>query len=321
MRLPPRSLLLRGFTPSLRLALCDATVAAESGRKRWGIDDPLAAALYAKALVASVLLSAFLKGEERSILHIVCSAPDAPVRELYSECAQLGEVRGYAVGPALKRGGAPAGWDGRLGAGSLSVTRVLYGAATPMRSAVAISAGDVEAELRAFWALSEQREARVVLDASARAGTGELHFAGGVLVEPLAAGGGRGAGGAPAAAAAAPAEGPPLPRLADLLAGGAPLASAAGAFAAEFQGAPILRGADAEPRAGALQRVPLDFFCRCSADRFLAKLLGAAPPELLDQMAAEEEGGVAARLECHFCNAAFSFSAAQLNSARGAAGK
>jgi redox-regulated HSP33 family molecular chaperone len=313
MRLPPRSVLLRGFTPSLRLALCDATAACEDGRKRWRVEDPQAAALFAKALVASILLSAFLKGEERSILHIVCAAPDAPIRELYSECIQLGEVRGFASGPALARGGRAPGWDGRLGAGSLSVTRVLYGSALPVRSTVPITAGNVEEELRSFWALSEQRGAGVVLDASAREGTGELTFAGGVLVEPLARGGGRG-GDAPSEDMGAA----PLPRLEGLLsAGGAPLAAAAGAYAGgAFRGAPVLRGASAELTAGALHRVPLDFFCRCTADKFLGKLLSAASPELLDQMAAEEVGGVAAKLECHFCNAAYTFSAAQLESAR-----
>jgi redox-regulated HSP33 family molecular chaperone len=236
------------------------------------------------------LLSAFLKGEERSILHIVCAAPDAPIRELYSECIQLGEVRGFASGPALARGGRAPGWDGRLGAGSLSVTRVLYGSALPVRSTVPITAGNVEEELRSFWALSEQRGAGVVLDASAREGTGELTFAGGVLVEPLARGGGRG-GDAPSEDMGAA----PLPRLEGLLSAG---------------------GASAELTAGALHRVPLDFFCRCTADKFLGKLLSAASPELLDQMAAEEVGGVAAKLECHFCNAAYTFSAAQLESAR-----
>jgi redox-regulated HSP33 family molecular chaperone len=313
-----RSALLRGFTSSLRLAICDATVAAEAGRQRWRIEDPLAAALYAKALVSSVLLSAFLKGEERSILHIVCSAADAPVRELYAECLQLGEVRGYAAGVALGRGGAAPDWDGRLSAGSFNVTRVLYGAAAPVRSSVAITEGDVEAELRSFWVLSEQRGAQVALDARADGRTGALLFAGGVLVEALAAGGGRGAatsgpeeGGFPAGGASAP-----PPRLADLLAGGEPLAAAAAAYAPEFRDAPVLSGAGAEMRPGALQRVPLDFFCRCSAAGFLAKLLRAASAELLDKMAAEEEGGVAAKLECNFCNAVYAFSAAQLNDAR-----
>ena len=101
LRKTPRSLLLRGFTPTLRIALCDTTSLAEVGRARWRITHPRAAELYAKALTASVLLSAFLKGEERSILHLVCSAHDAPVRELYAECLQLGEARGYALGAAF----------------------------------------------------------------------------------------------------------------------------------------------------------------------------------------------------------------------------
>lgn len=151
---------------------------------------------------------------------------------------------------------------------------MLYGSALPVRSTVPITAGNVEEELRSFWALSEQRGAGVVLDASAREGTGELTFAGGVLVEPLARGGGRG-GDAPSEEMGAA----PLPRLEGLLsAGGAPLAAAAGAYAGgAFRGAPVLRGASAELTAGALHRVPLDFFAAAPRTSSWASCLAPLP--------------------------------------------
>ena len=314
---PPRSLLLRGFTPKLRIAICDVTSAAEAARSRWSITNPKAAELFAKALVSSILLSAFLKGEERSILHLVCSAPDAPISELYAECLQLGEVRGYAAGTALAHGAAPQ-WDGKLGEGSLHVTRVLYGDATPARSTVAITpTGNVEAELREFWERSEQREASIALDATAAQDTGALTFAGGVLVEQLAQEGGWGA----AQLQLLPPAAAPLPRLRDLIAGGgaSSLAAAAAAFAPEFAGAKVVFGGSPAP-SGALQRVPVDFFCRCTGAGFLSKLLSAAPAKLLDEMVAEEKDGVAAALDCRFCGARHAFSAVQLTAARKAAG-
>lgn len=322
-RYAERDHLLSGFTPSLRVALAQATDACESGRARFSISSPRAAAVYARTLVAATLLSAFLKGEERVIVQFA-GAAGAAVTQLYAEAVAVGEVRGSAAGAGLVRDAGPA-WDGRL-RGTFSVTRVLYGAATPVQGIVEAVAGDVEGDVAEYFARSEQRGAVVRTEAVMDAETGRIAYAGGVLVEEIALGGGtplapgttqladvaRALVRAPPPALRGLTEdagcGEPTQRallLSELKAAGVSLAETAARIVPEFAGSAVESAAGKDPgdrRMGVLHRIPLDFHCRCTRANFTAKLVRTVSATMIDKMVSEAVDGVAATLTCAFCN-------------------
>jgi redox-regulated HSP33 family molecular chaperone len=57
-----------------------------------------------------------------------------------------------------------------------------------------------------------------------------------------------------------------------------------------------------------LWRVPLDFFCRCSKERFLDKMGAATARTILQELQQEAGEGkplASTVLECHFCSAKY----------------
>lgn len=255
--------------------------------------------LFSKTLAACSLLSAFLKDEERLIVNWVegggGSTPRDGVRELYAEALPIGEVRGYVhTTPSL------AQWDGRLHQGGLlSVSRILYGHLQPARSTVCTVNGDVVSELESFYARSEQRGAVVALGADVEEG-GRVVHCGGVIVEAIGREGGKGLDGGEeeeeGGGVGGVKDSPALSSVRNKLQGQAlykhhhpnELRQAAAA---------LIPGLDlTQPR------VPVDFFCRCTTGGFLAKLVESCSYETLQQFLLEAQGGVAATLQCHFCN-------------------
>lgn len=299
-----RDYLLKGSSATLRFALVSCTRAAEAARLQWRVPSAPAAALLGRALASASLLAAFLKGEERVALHWLCApaaAQRAPVSEVYAEALPIGEVRGYLRGTAVpgsegSAGSAGAGaaaaaaWDGALptgAGGAFTVSKVLYGERTQHRTTLELARGDIASEVAHYYAQSEQREAEVRLDAAVDAHTGRVTWCAGMLLEALPAEGGLGGGGAPAPGAAT------FEGLRAALRGGSAWPQGLGTAEAAAAVAPGLAWG---------KRVPVDFFCRCTAAGFLDKLVGSCPRALLEQMLAEAADGVAATLVCSFCN-------------------
>jgi hypothetical protein len=184
------------------------------------------------------------------------------------------------------------------------VSRVRYGRAAPASSTVRARAGDVEGDLAEFFASSDQVESIVRLQAGA-GGAGAGAFCGGVLVQRLAASGGRLAGDAsewaPFDEVARSVQALSLPSL-----GGESADGGSGGTAQSLEDVAwrLLRrdsaaGAAApEPAAARRASTPLDFFCRCTKARFVASALSAGGPELLRGLlrehsaAAHEPGAV-----------------------------
>jgi molecular chaperone Hsp33 len=315
-----RDYLLKGSSATLRFALVGCTRAAEAARLQWRVRSAPAAALLGRALASASLLAAFLKGEERVALHwlgAAAAARSAPVSEVYAEALPIGEVRGYLRGAALpgegsggSEGGgsaaaaaaaaAAAGWDGTLptgAGGAFTVSKVLYGERAQHRTTLELARGDIASEVAHYYAQSEQREAEVRLDAAVDPHTGRVTWCAGMLLEALPAEGGLGGGGAAAPGAAT------FVGLRAALRGGAAWPQGLGAAEAAAALAPDLAWG---------RRVPLDFFCRCTAAGFLDKLVGSCPRALLEQMLAEAAGGVAATLVCSFCNKAHDIAVPEL---------
>jgi molecular chaperone Hsp33 len=147
--------LCRGIFPAtgLRAAVARVGDTARMARVLHGLA-PTSARLFAEALAAGALLGALQKDGGRVNLQLEC---DGPVGGLLVDADGAGNVRGYVKRPLVHFPGDPArGARAALGgAGYLSVLREV-GEGPPYRSAVELRALDLVADLRAWFAASEQ---------------------------------------------------------------------------------------------------------------------------------------------------------------------
>lgn len=323
--------MIKCHTPLLRLALSLATNTVNDGVRRHRMDNPKAVVLYARAMVATSLISTFLKGEERCIVQFVGNSGD-PITNLYAEALALGEIRGFAHGPGCTHKQDPSTqrpwWNGRLNTGgSVSVSRILYNQATPVQSITALQGGDVESDLLHWYTQSEQVPTMLRLEVGLRDPTsalareqGPVAYAGGVISQAIAAGGGIAPPTGEQAIVYTPFESVvskikrrqdidamDLPgytlleegegaksqdeefRMPVLQAQGLTLTQMAQRLLPEYAHLPppameqghMPDSAHAKP--SPFTRVPLDFYCRCSKDKF-ATSLGRLGPSLLEKM-------------------------------------
>lgn len=360
-----RDHLIKTHSPKVRLALVQATAAAETGRQRWKISDEKASRLYGRTIAAASLMSSFLKGEERCILQLTGHPGDA-VSRLYAEVTHIGEVRGYASGTSVPsedaasstphaeaRLAAAGSWDGKMSPGSsLTVTKILYNRATPVQSTVHCKEGDVESDVLSYFHHSEQVPSAMRLEVVTDAADGRILYCGGLLAQRIAGEGGIGGGAgtdehdADAAEFAGGASPLSATTLADiqtrLSSSSSPTASGKpfSLHALHSQGVPLAEIArlllpelgrdnvvDSIEEGARMQRIPLDFFCRCNKEKFALGLVRAGGQALLDELmhehqqklhggGAEGDGAAVTTLSCQFCNAHYPLTAADLDKAK-----
>lgn len=140
-----------------RAAIIHNSVVTRTAQQRHQLD-PVRALLLARALTGASLIASFLKGEERVSLAI---ESNGQVKHIYAEALQLGEVRGYATMHAN-----PVEAERPLGDGMLRVQRVLYGKREPVTGIVELRRGDVTSDLGYYLTQSEQIPSAVVVDVS-----------------------------------------------------------------------------------------------------------------------------------------------------------
>jgi len=119
--------------------------------------NPIGSIVLARALTGASLMASFLKGEERVV---ITANGDGLVGSLYAEAMSIGEVRGYVnmnETPESDR-------IGPLGEGLLKVQRVLYGEYEPVMGIVALRRGDVTSDLSHYLTQSEQIPSVFVID-------------------------------------------------------------------------------------------------------------------------------------------------------------
>lgn len=256
--------LVRAFAGgrTVRVVAVEATRAAERTRTAHGLG-PEAARLAAEGLVATALMSAHIKGEERLALQLQCGEP---------RCAFIGEidadgrVRARLTPPDLH---AAAPLDGVLLAIKSDAHKEVY------RGHSRVQGQSLQQALAAHLATSSQVEGVLRLQADTGE-AGEITFAGGLLVERLPE------------HAVHPWITPEVFReryegLHDADLGDVFVGIAFGKLA----------GHDVE----LLEDRPLRWQCRCSREK-VESMLGSLGVEELREMQAE--GG--AEVTCHFCN-------------------
>ncbi len=234
----------------------------------------LAKVILGKAMTATMLLASELKKEERVQLRM---DGNGPLGGVIAEANSLGEVRGYVVNPKAEldysKPGVSLG-DG-IGVGVLSFTKILYNEAEPRTSAIEIVTGDVTADVAHYLVQSEQVPSAVLLDVGID-DNGNLTQAGGLLLQRLPD---------------AP-EGQidmlqerlgSFPPIDQLLSDGQYIDS-------------IMEKAISPIKVKELSRQPVDFFCRCSRERFLDALSMLTLNDLKDLEGESQE------IVCHYCN-------------------
>lgn len=277
---PARGRVVRaiGLGGAVRIIAVTATAPADEIRRRHELVGP-AARLAVEAMLANVLLSAHIKGEERILLEVVGETPSFT----YSgEVTATGDVRARFRPNLLSPYDR---LDGRLVAIKWDATKELYRGMAPLEHQ------GFEPALQDFLMRSQQTEGLVRLGCSFSA-DGELEYAAGMLIEALPEEGATGLQSLPELAGLAAWKTAPLPELFAGLWG--PLDGPAVAILDDV--------------AAVLEVKPLTYRCTCSQERVERTLLALGAAELTSLLA--EQGG--AEVTCHFCNTRYALDAAEL---------
>lgn len=139
------------------------------------------AGLLSRALSSASMLSSFLKGEERVIIEL---EGNGPVSKVFAEALQVGEVRGYANYDKTYDLDTIESISDLLGIGVLKVSKVIYNKREPIMGIVPLIKGDVSSDITEYFSSSEQIPTIVILDVSFDE-TGIISQSGGLIVQAM----------------------------------------------------------------------------------------------------------------------------------------
>ncbi len=267
--------LIKGITEdgNFKVSVIKTTDVIKDAKERHGLS-LLNTVLLGKTLTAAMLLASELKKEERIQLRL---DGNGPVGSIIAEANSLGEIRGYVANPEVELDYTKLGvviGDG-IGLGILTYTKVLYNEAEPRSSSIEIVNGDINSDVAQYLAQSEQIPSAVILDVGISE-DGDITEAGGLLLQRLP--------GAP--------EGQ-IDMLQERLGSFPPIDEllSDGQYIDE-----IMSKALSPIKVKELGRQLVDFFCRCSKERFLIALSMLGIEDL------KEMEGEGQEVSCHYCN-------------------
>lgn len=250
-----------------RAAAIHNTVSVQSAHDRHSLD-PLRTLVLSRAMAGASLMASFLKGEERVVL---MAEGDGEVKTVYAEALQVGEVRGYAVlnkTPAEER-------TGPLGKGLFKVQRIMYGKQEPVTGIVELHRGDITSDLSHYLTQSEQIPSAFIFDMTFDEQDRPLQSVG-LLVQAMP-------GARPEDIFKVYDNLDYLDRLTEFADKG-------------YSPEDILR-AVMPSEIDVLSNTPVDFFCRCSLDRFKSILLTIGYEEVAAMQASGQN-----ELVCQYCS-------------------
>lgn len=267
--------LIKGITKNgeLKISVVKTTDVVKAAKDKHNLS-LLNTVLLGRALTGTMLMASELKGEERIKMRI---EGKGPVGLLAAEANRVGEIRGYVQNPQaeLDYASGNAEISDGLGVGIMTFSKTLYNEAEPRTSTIELINGNITDDLAYFMVQSEQVPSAVLLDVGID-DNGEVTEAGGLLIQRM----------------------PDAPEgmieelqekmlqfdnIDELLADGLYIDD-------------IMEKAMAPHEVKELDRQPVDFFCRCTRDRFINALAMLGPSDL------EEISDEGQELVCHFCN-------------------
>jgi molecular chaperone Hsp33 len=234
--------------------------------------EPLRSLMLARALTGVTLLASFLKGEERVVVQL---EGDGAISSVYAEALQVGEVRGFA------RLNKHPQSEGALGKGLLKIQRVLYGNYEPVTGIVELRRGDVQSDLGYYLTQSEQIPSAFIMDVEFDDDDTIIHSVG-LLIQAMP-------GAKPEEIFKVYDTLDYLDRLSTFIKNG-------------FSPEEVLKQVLPE-EAETIATSPVDFFCRCSREKFKNMLLTLDYNEISEMQQANQR-----ELICQYCNAAYQLS-------------
>lgn len=267
-----------------RVAVLNNTKAVETARVRHGLS-PLNTVLLGRVMSGASLLAMFLKGEERIVVEAM---GNGPAEYVYAEAVQVGEIRGFVKNPSadLDYSKEDVKLSDGLGIGVLRVSRIQYEKEDPVTGTVELLRSDISTDLAHYLRQSEQIASAVVLD-TAIAEDGSVEASGGLIVQAM-------------------------PGASD-----EELEEMVNALSESNKVSELLIN-NFLPNEIAKMVIPVglkevksrqvDFFCRCSLDRFKSKLMTFDKKDIQDMQAQGQN-----ELVCHYCNEVYTLSTADFD--------
>ncbi len=137
------------------------TTTVKTAQKNHNLDY-LSSLLLARLMSAASMMSSFLKGEERIILEM---QGNGPLKKVYAEALQLGENRGFVEYASDVKNRPPVtDIKDAVGLGLLTVTKIYYNKGEPVTGVVPLQGGDVSSDIAYYYSQSEQIPTAVILD-------------------------------------------------------------------------------------------------------------------------------------------------------------
>lgn len=255
-----------------RIAVAKTTDTTEQARIKHDLD-PLLSYLLGKTLTSSILLSSFLKGEERVIVQ---AEGTGRVKLIFAEAMQVGEVRGFVVIDESQS--MPASLSDALSTGFLKVSKILYEKQEPVTGIVELVCGDIASDLSYYFEQSEQIVTAVNLGVTIN-DDGEIVHSGGIIVQAM--------------------PGAELPAIVEVQRSLEEMPPIEELLDSGYSPEEILRQAMPFP-IEVVNNTPVDFFCRCSLERFMSKLLTLGKKELMSMQAEGQR-----ELVCQYCSSSY----------------
>lgn len=249
-----------------RAAAIINTNAAREAKRRHNLD-PVGAILLSRTLAAASLLACFLKGEERIVVEAM---GNGAYKKIFAEALQVGEVRGYAE--QNPQADMP---DEALGIGLMRVSKILYGKFEPVSGVVDLQRSNITTDLAYYLTQSEQIPSAVRLDVKMNEAD-EIVTSAGLIVQAMPGAGEK--------------------EIMEVQNSIIELGSVAELAASGYTADEILHQVlpyDVE----ILNNTPVDFFCRCSLDRFKAILVTLGINEVQGMKNTGQN-----ELICQYCN-------------------
>ncbi len=258
---------------TLKISVVKTTDVIKTARKKHGLS-LLNTVLLGRALTGTMLMASELKGEERIKMRI---EGQGPVGLLVAEANRVGEVRGYVQHPQAEFDytNGDANISDGLGVGVMTISKTLYNEAEPRHSSIELIKSNITDDLAYYMVQSEQIPSAMLLDVGIDE-EGDITEAGGLMIQRMPD--------APEGAIDQLQEKMlQFDSISQMLANGLYIDD-------------IMEKAMDPMEVKELDRQPVDFFCRCTRDRFKNALAMLGVEDLKE---ISDEGQ---ELVCHFCN-------------------
>lgn len=253
-----------------RAAMVKNTKAARTAQDKHKLHF-IPAFLMARALAAASLLSSFLKGEERIVIEVSGSGL---VSYLLVEAMQVGEVRGYIRYDSELIDRPLNSLSDIFGEGIFKVIKILYNKKEPQVSVIPIQKGDIDSEMVKYFQLSEQIQTAVMLEVELD-DDGIITQSGGIVIQAMPG-----------------AKKKDIERISKVLAE----VKSLGTYFNKGLAPDKVMEEILPFEFDLISSTPVDFFCRCSKENFITKLLTLKHSEIQEMLDSGQN-----ELVCQYC--------------------